>query len=135
MIRPVDSGRVLSSNLKHVTLVGPAAGDSLAADSVAAGQPPMIESRVPTELPPLHMLIESLRLNGFDLGRLRLESHARSEGMEFELLAVEGPSLKLNGHGDRKSVVEGTGGAVRGGRTRRITSNTRQTQRAGTTEG
>src|SRR5690625_3554840 len=99
MIRPVDSGRVLSSRRRHTRWPRDWSSDVCSSDLVAAGQPPMIESRVPTELPPLHMLIESLRLNGFDLGRLRLESHARSEGMEFELLEVEGPSLKLNGHG------------------------------------
>lgn len=96
---PVDSGRVLSADLKHVALKGPAVDDALSADPIVAGRPSLVESRVPTELPPLHVLIESLRLNGFDLGRLRLESHARSQGMEFELLEVEGPSLKLSGHG------------------------------------
>src|SRR5690625_6740095 len=79
---PVDSGRVLSADLKHVALKGPAADDPLSADPVVAGQLSMIESRVPTELPPLHMLIESLRLNGFDLGRLRLRSEEHTSELQ-----------------------------------------------------
>lgn len=96
--RPIDSGRVVAVDLTRLHLVhslGPEPG----ADLAEAPVPAQTRTRVPTDFPPLTLLIESLQYADLDLGRVRMESHARSDGIEIERVDVSGPVLTLSGYG------------------------------------
>lgn len=95
---PIDSGRVLAVDLRRLDLsrTQPAAPSEDLAQAPVPGQ---TRTRVPTDFPPIHLLIESLHLGEVPLGRVRIESHARSEGIEVERIEVQGPHLELGGYG------------------------------------
>ncbi|WP_376693250.1 YhdP family phospholipid transporter [Wenzhouxiangella sp. EGI_FJ10409] len=95
---PVDSGRVLAVDLERVDL-SRRPSQVPSGDLARAPVPGQTRTRVPTEFPPIHLLIESLRIGDIPLGRVRIESHARSEGIEIERIEVLGPHLELSGYG------------------------------------
>ena len=95
---PMNSGRVLAVDLRRLDL----SRTQLAVPSEDLAQAPMpgqTRTRVPTDFPPVHLLIESLHFGEMQLGRVRIESHARSDGIEFERIDVQGPDLELSGLG------------------------------------
>ncbi len=95
---PLDSGRVASVDLKrlHFGQIGePAFDDDLEAAPVA-GQ---TQTRIPTQVPPIHLLIEDLIFRGLHLGRVRIESHRRTDGIEIEQIEVAAPYLEVAARG------------------------------------
>lgn len=94
---PLDSGRVISVDLARLALSGARADELLNHQAEETRLPP--SDTTPSGFPPLHLLVESLQLDELDLGRLRLESHARSDGIEIEHIEAEGPLLQLEGRG------------------------------------
>jgi uncharacterized protein (TIGR02099 family) len=96
--RPIDSGRVVAVDMARLHLARPE-GESLAEDLSQAPVPGQTSTRVPTEFPPIHLLVESFRYGELPMGRVRVESHARPDGIEIERIEVDGPHLELGGHG------------------------------------
>jgi uncharacterized protein (TIGR02099 family) len=95
---PLDSGRVLVADLRHLYLE-PIEADPEDLDLAVHPLSAQTSSQSPRGLPPLHLLIDDLRWGVMNLGRARLESHASAEGVEVELIDVSGPDLRLNGRG------------------------------------
>ncbi|MDZ7790227.1 MAG: AsmA-like C-terminal region-containing protein [Xanthomonadales bacterium] len=95
---PIDSGRVVAIDLQRLDLAH-SLGDKQVEDLAEAPVPAQTRTRVPTEFPPISLLVESLHYGDFPLGRLRIESHARQDGIEIELIEVAGPRLELSGYG------------------------------------
>lgn len=95
---PIDSGRVVAVDMSRLTL-------ATIEDARPAGQlesapvPAQTRTRVPTDFPPLSLLVEDLRYGDLPLGRVRVESHARGNGIEIERLEVNGPHLESSGYG------------------------------------
>jgi uncharacterized protein (TIGR02099 family) len=96
--RPIDSGRVVAVDLARLDL-SHSLGPEPAADLANAPVPAQTRTHVPTEFPPLHLLVESLHVGDLALGRVRMESHARRDGIEIERVEVAGPMLTLSGYG------------------------------------
>ena len=95
---PMDSGRVLVADLRHLYLEPlPADADEL--DLEIHPLSAQTSTQSPRGLPPLHLLIDDLRWGAMNLGRARLESHASGEGVEVEMIDISGPDLRLNGRG------------------------------------
>lgn len=95
---PIDSGRVVAVDLERLDLARSLA-EAPAEDLAEAPVPGQTRTHVPTEFPPIHLLIESLHYGELPLGRVRIESHARQDGIEIERLDVSGPHLELSGYG------------------------------------
>lgn len=95
---PLDSGRVVAVDLERLDLARsppePPSGDLL-----QVPVPGQTRTRVPTDFPPLSLLIEDLHYANQALGRVRVESHARSDGIEFERIEFSGPQLQASGYG------------------------------------
>lgn len=95
---PLDSGRVVAVDLRQLHLeqvIVPKLPDDLGSAPV----PAQTQTRVPTDFPPLHLLVEDLVYRDLPLGRLRVESHRRGDGIEIERVELAGPHLELGGHG------------------------------------
>lgn len=103
---PIDSGRVIAVDMARLAL-------ARIEDERPAGQlenapvPAQTRTRVPTDVPPLSLLVEELHYRDLPLGRVRLESHARSDGIEIELVEVAAPHLELSGYG--RWILEASG--------------------------
>jgi len=95
---PIDSGRVVAVDLERLHLAR-RLDEKPVEDLSRAPVPGQTRTRVPTEVPPLHLLIESLRYGDLPVGRVRIESHARQDGIEVELIEIAGPHVELSGHG------------------------------------
>lgn len=66
-----------------------------------SGAAPMpMQSIAPAALPPLHLLIQELRLGSANLGELRLESFPTASGMRIDLLEAKSPNLDMRANGD-----------------------------------
>ncbi|NEZ02933.1 hypothetical protein G4Y73_02070 [Wenzhouxiangella sp. XN201] len=95
---PLDSGRVMAIDLQHLhleELIDEESTDQLE----AAPMPEQTDTQVPSDAPPMHLLIEDLSYRGLTLGRVRMESHSRRDGVEFERMEIDGPYLELSGYG------------------------------------
>lgn len=103
---PLDSGRVVAVELDRMRL-DRVIREPEVGDLDAAPVPAQTVTRVPGEFPPLHLLIEDLRYRELSLGRLRMESHAREDGVEVERFELVGPNLDVEGHGRWVSADEG----------------------------
>jgi uncharacterized protein (TIGR02099 family) len=95
---PLDSGRVLAIDLAHLHLHDDSP-DFDPTDLDVALAPGQTSTASPVGLPPLHVLIEDLRYRELDIGRVRIEAHAASRGMEIERVEADGPTLNLRGGG------------------------------------
>lgn len=95
---PLDSGRVATVDLERLHFSPVDTGDP-SAELELAPVPAQTRTRVPTQVPPLHLLIEDLIFRGLHLGRVRIESHRRADGIEFEQIEVAGPYLEVAGRG------------------------------------
>jgi uncharacterized protein (TIGR02099 family) len=95
---PIDSGRVVAIDLQRLDLAH-SLGEKPVEDLAEAPVPAQTRTQVPTEFPPISLLVESLHYGDFPLGRLRIESHARQDGIEIERIEVTGPRLELSGYG------------------------------------
>ena len=95
---PLDSGRVLAVDMAHLHLHDDSP-DIDPTDFHAALAPGQTSTASPVGMPPLHVLIESLRYRDLDIGRVRIEAHAASRGMEVERVVADGPTLTLRGGG------------------------------------
>ena len=95
---PLDSGRVLAVDLAHLYLLddSPDTDATGLDDAMAPGQ---TSTTSPVGFPPLHVLIEDLRYRELDIGRVRIEAHSASSGMEIERVEADGPNLDLRGGG------------------------------------
>ncbi len=95
---PLDSGRVLAVDLAHLHLHD----DSPEFDPTdldIALAPSQTSTTSPIGLPPLHVLIEDLHYRELPIGRVRIETHAVSRGVEIERVEADGPTLNLRGGG------------------------------------
>jgi len=95
---PIDSGRVIAVDLERLDLARSLA-DQPVENLEQAPVPGQTRTRVPTDFPPMHVLIENLQYRDLVLGRVRIESHARQDGIEIERIEVTGPHLTLSGYG------------------------------------
>ncbi len=95
---PIDSGRVVAIDLQRLDLAR-SLTERPVDDLAQAPVPAQTHVRVPTDFPPIHLLIENLHFGDFPLGRVRIESHARRDGIEIEQVEVAGPQLELSGYG------------------------------------
>ncbi len=95
---PLDSGRVLAIDLAHLHLLDDSS-DIEEMDLEIALAPGQTSTASPVGLPPLHVLIEDLRYRELDIGRVRIEAHSASRGMEIERVEADGPTLDLRGGG------------------------------------
>lgn len=95
---PIDSGRVVAVDLQRLDLAR-SLSRAPVEDLAQAPVPGQTRTHVPTEFPPIHLLIESLHYGDMPLGRVRIESHARRNGIEIERVDVLGPHLELSGYG------------------------------------
>ncbi len=53
----------------------------------------------PAGLPAFSLVVDDFRRGSFELGRVRLETHPSAEGLEIELVDINGPDLRLQGTG------------------------------------
>ncbi len=95
---PIDSGRVVAIDLERLDLARSLA-ERPVEDLASSPVPAQTSTRVPTDFPPIHLLVENLHVGGFPLGLVRIESHARRDGIEIERIEVVGPQLELSGFG------------------------------------
>lgn len=95
---PLDSGRVVAVDLEHLNLAR-RPDQQPSGDLSQAPVPGQTRTRVPTDFPPLSLLIEDLHYGSQALGRVRIESHARGDGIEFERIEFSGPQLEASGYG------------------------------------
>src|SRR5699024_3933068 len=95
---PVDSGRVVAVALDRLTL-DRLLQEAPVVDLAQAPFPRQTHTRVPTRFPPMHVLIEALAYGDLELGRARIETHARQDGIEIERVEIKGPHLEASGYG------------------------------------
>jgi uncharacterized protein YhdP len=95
---PIDSGRVVAVDLGRLDLARSLA-EQPAGDLEQAPVPGQTRTHVPTDFPPISLLVENLHFGELALGRVRIESHARDDGIEIEQIDVAGPHLELSGYG------------------------------------
>ena len=95
---PIDSGRVVAVDLRRLDLARSLA-EQPAGDLEQAPVPGQTRTHVPTDFPPISLLVENLHFGELALGRVRIESHARDDGIEIEQIDVAGPHLELSGYG------------------------------------
>ena len=95
---PTDDGRALVVEIERLYLPAPTA-QRLEEDLVLTLPEEAVSQRSPRGWPPLSLVIEDARRGELALGRVRLEAHQRAQGLEFELLDVDGPGLRLQGRG------------------------------------
>lgn len=95
---PLDSGRVLAVDFDRLVL-GDDSPDWRGDELEQRPGPEQTSTVSPAGLPPLHMLIEDFTYDALHLGRVRVEAHAISAGMEFERIDVDSPVVRLQGLG------------------------------------
>lgn len=103
---PIDSGRVVVADFERLHLheiIGETAPASLDEQPV----PSQTSIMRPGGIPPLHLLIEDLSYRDLPLGRTRVETHPREDGMEIEHIKVEGEVITLDGSGHWVESEEG----------------------------
>lgn len=93
-----EAGRAIVADLARVYLP-PGVDQQLARELQAQPLAGSTSRFSPAGLPPFSMVIEDLRRGDLELGRLRLEAHPLSAGLEIELLDINGPDLRLQGNG------------------------------------
>lgn len=70
----------------------------------------------PREATPLTLLVESLFWGDLALGATRVETHLANEGLEIELIDIDGPDLRLQARGRWVNIPDGTPESVMTGR-------------------
>ncbi|HEY7906355.1 MAG TPA: AsmA-like C-terminal region-containing protein, partial [Wenzhouxiangella sp.] len=106
-----QSRQALVVDLEHLYLLT-SETDSETEDSPVS--PPNLTD--PREATPLTLLIESLFWGDLALGATRVETHLANEGLEIELIDIDGPDLRLQARGRWVNIADGTPESVMTGR-------------------
>jgi uncharacterized protein (TIGR02099 family) len=93
-----DAGRAVVADFSRLHLSSDV--DAAVVREMQERQPDILVSDFsPAGLPAVSVVIEDFRRGAFALGRLRLEAHPVPDGLEVELLDIDGPDLRLQGTG------------------------------------
>jgi uncharacterized protein (TIGR02099 family) len=91
-------GRAIVADLSRLYLA-PDVDEVLARELQVDPPDGQISTFSPAGLPAVSLVIDDFRRGSFALGRVRLEAHPVAQGLEMELLDVNGPDLRLQGTG------------------------------------
>jgi uncharacterized protein (TIGR02099 family) len=73
----------------------------------------VMESVDPRNLPPLHIAIDEFRLADKNLGKVRLSTRPRNQGLELQSLELTSPFYQINANGDWKVTATGQSSHLR----------------------
>ncbi len=104
-----ESRQALLVDLEHLYLM-----TSESEEEEASVSPPNFSD--PLQATPLTLLIESLFWGDLALGATRVETHLANEGLEIELIDIDGPDLRLQARGRWVNVPDGSPESVMAGR-------------------
>ncbi|MCP5423987.1 MAG: TIGR02099 family protein [Gammaproteobacteria bacterium] len=103
---PIQSGTPLQVELRHLVLSHPTATPT-SAEKPANTPAAKTEEPDPRRLPPLRIVIEDLILDGHTLGRLKLLTDPRNDGMSLTELQLHSNVHEVSASGDWSVTPEG----------------------------